>query len=365
MPPLQMMLKPVSGDCNMRCAYCFYRDIAENRGVRSFGRMSEDTLAAVIEKALGHATGDCSFAFQGGEPTLAGLEFFRKVVELQKKYNTKKLPIHNAIQTNGLAMNEEWAAFFAEHHFLVGLSVDGAKELHDSQRLDAQRKGTHSRVMQAARLLEKAGAEFNVLCVVTRQTARNCVKTYRFFKNSGMRYLQFIPCLDGISEERGCHPYSLKPEDYARFLKTLFDLWFEDLRKNDYVYVRYFENLAGILNGEMPESCTLRGTCTVQYVVEADGGVYPCDFYMMDGYRLGNLITDGFGALEKRRAGLRFIEQSQEFSENCKGCEWFALCRGGCRRDRVGTDAGAGNYYCGSYREFFAYAYPRLRLIRK
>jgi uncharacterized protein len=329
--------------------------------------MSLDTLELVIKKALEYADGDCSFAFQGGEPTLAGIEFFKAAVEFQKKYNTKKLSIHNAIQTNGLSINEEWAAFFAENDFLVGLSLDGGKDLHDAQRMDAFGKGTHSRVMRTARLLEKNGAAFNVLSVVTKQMARNCAQTYQFLKKNGLRYLQFIPCIDGIAQKRGVNPYSLAPEDYTKFLKTLFDLWFEDLKNNDYIYIRYFENLAGILNGEMPESCTLRGTCTVQYVVEADGSVYPCDFYALDDYLLGSLATDSLKEIDGKRSSLQFIEQSQKCSESCKSCEWFALCRGGCRRDRTEAEQGGAshNYYCSSYREFFHYAYARLRMIRR
>ena len=265
MPAISLLLKPASGGCNMRCRYCFYRDEQQNRDTYSYGLMSEATLETVVRKALAAAEGSCSFGFQGGEPTVCGLDFFRKAVEFQRKYNVHGVPVYNAIQTNGLALDGEWADFFRENRFLVGLSLDGTKERHDENRVDVSGRGTYGRVMRAAQLLKSHGVDFNVLTVVTDRTAREIGKIYGFFRRNGLLYQQYIPCLAPIGEAGG-----LRPESYAAFLKTLFDLWYGDVAAGNFIYIRYFENLAAILQGGRSESCDLWGRCTLQNVVEAD-----------------------------------------------------------------------------------------------
>lgn len=363
MPPLNFLIKPASGNCNIRCRYCFYHDVAENRGVSSYGMMSDETLEALIEKALATADGSCSFGFQGGEPTLAGLDFFRKVVALQKQYNRKGLRISNAIQTNGMVLDAEWAAFLAENHFLVGLSLDGTKEIHDANRLDPAGKGTFNRVLRTAQLLTAKKVEFNILTVVTRQSARHIDRIYGFFRRSGLNWLQFIPCLDPLGEERGSNPYSLTPEAYAKFLKTLFDLWYRDVKAGNFIYIRYFENLVGMAMGYPPESCGLSGRCVIQNVVEADGSVYPCDFYALDEWKLGNIRTDSIPGMMKSPAAQKFLAAPLDIPEKCRSCRHYAICRGGCRRDRepMRGDTLPLNYFCPAYEEFFDYAMPRLQ----
>ncbi len=363
MPPLNFLIKPASGNCNIRCRYCFYHDVAENRGVSSYGMMSDETLEALIEKALATADGSCSFGFQGGEPTLAGLDFFRKVVALQKQYNRKGLRISNAIQTNGMVLDAEWAAFLAENHFLVGLSLDGTKEIHDANRLDPAGKGTFNRVLRTAQLLTAKKVEFNILTVVTRQSAQHIDRIYGFFRRSGLNWLQFIPCLDPLGEERGSNPYSLTPEAYAKFLKTLFDLWYRDVKAGNFIYIRYFENLVGMAMGYPPESCGLSGRCVIQNVVEADGSVYPCDFYALDEWKLGNIRTDSIPGMMKSPAAQKFLAAPLDIPEKCRSCRHYAICRGGCRRDRepMRGDTLPLNYFCPAYEEFFDYAMPRLQ----
>ena len=363
MPPLNFLIKPASGNCNIRCRYCFYHDVAENRGVSSYGMMSDETLEALIEKALATADGSCSFGFQGGEPTLAGFDFFRKVVALQKQYNRKGLRISNAIQTNGMVLDAEWAAFLAENHFLVGLSLDGTKEIHDANRLDPAGKGTFNRVLRTAQLLTAKKVEFNILTVVTRQSARHIDRIYGFFRRSGLNWLQFIPCLDPLGEERGSNPYSLTPEAYAKFLKTLFDLWYRDVKAGNFIYIRYFENLVGMAMGYPPESCGLSGRCVIQNVVEADGSGYPCDFYALDEWKLGNIRTDSIPGMMKSPAAQKFLAAPLDIPEKCRSCRHYAICRGGCRRDRepMRGDTLPLNYFCPAYEEFFDYAMPRLQ----
>ena len=366
MPALSLLIKPASGNCNMRCRYCFYADELDNREIRSYGKMSVDTMHTIVDKAMEYGDYECTIAFQGGEPTLAGLDFYRDLVAYVTAHeNPKKLKIHYALQTNGYLINEEWAAFLGENHFLVGVSLDGLKEIHDRYRLDAAGKGTYQRVISAIRLLEKHQVEYNILTVVTAATARNGQKIYNYFKKNHFGYQQYIECLDPIGEEPGQHEYSLTPEKYGEFLKSMFDAWYLDMRSGTYVYNRYFENLMMIMAGQQPESCNMRGVCGKQWVFEADGSVYPCDFYALDQWRLGNIQENSFEEMDEKRDELGFIQWSMRQQEDCQKCRWFGLCRNGCRRNRepVTAEHTNRNYFCKSYQMFFEYASPRLEEI--
>ena len=361
MGPIQVMLKPASGMCNMRCRYCFYADETEKRTTASYGMMSVETLEAVLSQVLSAAGQSCSILFQGGEPTLAGLPFFEEAVRISRRLNRGGCRVSFSIQTNGLLIDEAWCRFFAENHFLVGVSLDGTKEIHDANRVDAAGNGTYSRVMRALQLLKNHGVDTNILTVVTARTVRSCQKIYGFFARSGFTYQQYIPCLDPLEEERGQHPWSLSPARFEQYLKTAFDCWYRDAMAGRKKYHRYFDNLLLMLNGQPPELCGMLGRCARQYVVEADGSVYPCDFYVLDRYRLGDLRTDTIAQIDRRRRELGFIRESAAEAEECRGCRWRSLCRGGCRRDRDHFGRGIQkNYYCAAYQGFFAYAYPRL-----
>ena len=363
MPALSLLIKPASGSCNMRCRYCFYADEQDKREVYSYGRMTVDTMKSIVEKAMEYADHDCTIAFQGGEPTLIGLEFYQELVEYVAAHkNPKHLRIHYALQTNGYLMDERWAEFFAKHHFLIGVSLDGTREVHDRYRVDAEGKGTYQKVLAAIRLLEAYQVEYNILTVVNAASARNAQKIYNFFKKTGIRYQQYIECLDPIGEVPGQHEYSLTPARYEHFLKSIFDAWYLDMKSGTYVYNRYFENLMMILDGQRPESCSMNGRCGRQWLIEADGSTYPCDFYALDEWRLGNINQDSFEQMDEKREALGFVQWSRQIPEQCKNCKWFGLCRNGCRRNRepVTADCTQVNYFCPAYQGFFEYAYPRL-----
>ena len=366
MPAIHVMIKPASGLCNMRCRYCFYADEMENRSQASYGIMSAETLENVIRETLAFAEGSCTIAFQGGEPTLAGLDFFRECIRLEQKYNTKNVKISHALQTNGYVLDEEWCRFFAENHFLIGLSVDGIKATHDCYRKDAEGQDTYFRVLEAAKKLEAAGVDFNVLTVVNGKTAPKIRRIYENYKKLEFSWQQYIACLDPIGETQGQQEYSLTPEVYGKFLIELFDLWELDLKQGKQPYIRQFENYVGILMGQYPESCEQRGVCSFQNIVEADGSVYPCDFYVLDEWRLGNLNEDTFETIHKRRLESGFVEASYNHTEECKSCRYFMICRGGCRRHREQTGERPGeNYFCESYRMFFDACLPRLKDIAR
>lgn len=362
MPPVSLLIKPASSNCNLRCKYCFYHSIAENRDTKSYGIMDIDTLEILVEKALEYADMACTFAFQGGEPTLAGLEFFEKLIEFQSKYNKKGVKIHNTIQTNGMVIDDRWAQYLHDNNFLVGLSLDGTKDLHDLNRVDPSNKGTFNTIMKTVDLFNKYKVEYNILFVVNSALARHASKVYNFFKKNDFKYIQFIPCLDPLEEEPGGYPYSLTPDRFTTFLKTLFDAWYDDIKKGDMVSIRYFDNLVGMVMGYPPENCGMSGLCQCQFVVEADGGVYPCDFYVIDRWYLGNLREKGLDEIRESGVAKEFVEVSTYIDPKCRECKWLNICRGGCRRNREPFIDGkpALNYFCPSYMEFFEYATPRL-----
>ncbi len=363
MPPISLLVKPASGNCNMRCHYCFYTDETKNRAIPSMGIMSIETMKTIVDKALAFADGDCSFAFQGGEPSLAGLPFFQALTDYVKYHpNPKKVRIHYSFQTNGYNLTEDWAKWFAENQVLVGVSLDGPKEIHDRYRVDHAGKGTYQQVMASIHLFEKYHVDYNILTVVTSATSRHGQQVYNFFKKNDFRYQQYIECLDPIGEFQGGYEYSLTPERYEEFLKTIFDSWYLDMKAGRYVYNRYFENLMLIIARQGAESCNMRGVCGAQWVIEADGSIYPCDFYALDEWYLGNITTDSFENMEHQRQTLGFIEWSKQIPEDCKKCRYFGLCRNGCRRNRepVTSTSTQKNYFCSAYKNFIEYAYPRL-----
>lgn len=355
MRSIQILMKPASGYCNMRCRYCFYMDEAKKRSQEYYGMMSEEVLETVIRKAVQEAEYEVNIAYQGGEPTLRGLDFFQKSVELQKKHNTKGLVIHNALQTNGYALDEKWGKFLAEHHFLVGLSIDGIKHTHDKNRIDLEGKGTFAKCMKTVELFHKYDVNYNVLTVVNGQTAPQIRKIYQKYKKYGFRYQQYIPCLDPFQMKGGKQEYSLLPEVYGQFLTELFQMWYDDLKRKKQPYIRMFDNYIGILMGYPPEACEYNGICGDQNAIEADGSVYPCDFYMMDEYCLGNIKEYSFAELKAKKKGMKFVENSCNHSDGCKACEYFLVCRGGCRRHRIMNSATghAENYFCRGLKMFF------------
>ncbi len=353
MKNLNLLIKPASSSCNLRCRYCFYYDVADNREVKNYGIMNDDTLENMVKKVFDDVEYSANFAFQGGEPTMAGIEFFEKFHKFVEKYNTKKIIVNFSLQTNGTLLNKKWLELFKKHNYLIGLSLDGNKEMHDTFRIDAKGEGTFLRVLKAAKMMKKAEVEFNILCVVNKLIAQNGKLVYNFFRNNGFRYYQFIPCLDSLScsEEKD---YTLTAEDYGKFLDETFNLWYEDMMSGKRISVRHFDNYTKILLGEEPEACDMVGHCNMNAVLESDGSMYPCDFYVLDEFKVGNINESSFEELFKSEAEMRFLRTSLAVDEKCKVCRYFKICRGGCRRHKELT--AEGNYenrFCESYKYFF------------
>ena len=352
----QVLIKPVSSDCNMRCGYCFYCEEAGRRLTSSYGKMTQETMELAVVQAL-QSVDSCVFGFQGGEPTLAGKEFYRQFAEIVRREKRPDQKVFFTLQTNGLLLDEEWADFLKKEGYLVGISIDGTKELHDYVRKDAVGKGTYTRILRNAQLLRKKGVPVNILCVLTKQNARRVRSIYQNLKKEGFFYHQYIPYL----EPEGGEP--LDKKTYGRALCDLFDLWYEDRKKGTPVYVREFDNWLTVLLGGHPEACTMYGKCTMQNVIEANGNVYPCDFYALDEYCMGNIHEISLEEMEKTAqnpSASVFFADAQRRDDRCASCRWYPLCRGGCRRYCDITEKAARNRFCEAYQEFFTYAIGRL-----
>lgn len=375
MTPLSIMIKPASDACNLQCQYCFYHDVTSHREQAHFPMMSETTAERLIDSALQFADGgSIAFAFQGGEPLLVGLPYFSHFTEYVAQKNTKGSPIYYSIQTNGLLINPEWATFLREHSFLVGLSLDGNKAANQ-YRTDAEGKNSFDRILAAARVLEEYRVDFNILTVVTGYVADHIDQVYAFFKQQGFRYLQFIPCLQPLETppcvlDTSCaleattdictdSSLSMTNDQYTYFLIHAFNAYVKDYVRGQYTSVRQFDNWVRLYLGQQPEQCGVCGHCMHQFVVEGNGNVYPCDFYCLDEWLLGNICTEELSTMAASPKAIAFIRESLPIDPQCQICHYYPLCRGGgCKRSR------ADRNYCQVYRDFFSACLPLFRVFR-
>lgn len=357
--PFSLLVKPVSANCNLRCGYCFYRRVGRMYPGRR--RMSPRVLEAMVRQLVGLGFSPAAFSWQGGEPTLAGLDFYRRAVSLQARWGSPGQIIANSLQTNGLLIDEEWASFLAEYRFLVGLSIDGPRELHDAYRRSGRGGGSFAQAMRAAEVLRRHRVEFNILSVVTPLTVGKARELYRFFVGEGFYYLQFIPCVER-APEGGPAPFTVSPEDYGRFLCELFDTWLADGRRAS---VRLFDAVVErLVTGRSP-FCILGPRCDHYLVVEHSGDVYPCDFFVVRRWRLGNLLREPLGRLFGGEKHTQFASMKAQLAPRCRDCEWVEMCWGGCLKDRqfVGDPRRVPTYLCPAYRRFFEHAGEELRRL--
>lgn len=352
MPSLSIMVKPASSRCTFACEYCFYRDVSLNRAVADRGIMSRSTSRALIEKSLDFAASDpVSFIFQGGEPTLAGIDFFKGFIDDVNALNTRGSAVYYSLQTNGALIDGEWARFLRQNDITVGLSLDGDYAAN-ACRKSADGKSTFYKTLAAAETLDSAGVRFDVLAVLTSLSAGRGGELYSFFRSQGFERLHFIPALRPL-KSRGDESLYMSAADYAAFLTEAFRLYVRDLRRGRNVSVRRFDNWLRLYRGLPAEQCGMNGVCSRQFVAEANGDIFPCDFYCTDEYLLGNINECGFSELAFSRRAIEFIESSADVSERCRKCAYFRICRaGGCRRERESED------FCEAYRAFFDSCLP-------
>jgi uncharacterized protein len=356
---LSILVKPASSLCNLRCQYCFYLETARCRAGGCRGLMSHETLKCLLEQVQESVEKRCTLAFQGGEPTLAGLDFFRDAVRIQKDPSPHQPEFNWAIQTNGLLIDSEWADFLSANHFLTGISLDGPAEIHNANRMASDGKGSFSRTLRATELLKRANAPFNILSVVSDDSYRRAASIYGFFRKHGFRYLQFIPCL-GDRNGRG----ALAPDRYAHFLAALFDLWASDCLAGKGSSIRVFDNWLTRYLGEPAEMCGMNGSCSLNLVIEADGSVYPCDFYCDDAHLLGNVHEQTFDEMLHSSVAQCFLEEGDMKSTVCRTCKWRNLCGGGCRRYRESESGPVPtDYYCEAYRRIFETRFEKIKSV--
>ena len=354
---LNPIIKPAGRNCNCACEYCFYSTEAGSDVM-----MSDETLERLVSEVARVAIRP-AFSWQGGEPTLMGRAFFEKAVALQKEAFGGRVP-PNAFQSNGLLIDGKWATFLKENAFLVGLSIDGPKEIHNCVRFRAGGEGTFDDVMRAAERLRNHGADFNILCVVGKHNVGEAGRLWRFFRSHGFDFLQFIPCLQHSHTGEVLLPQSATPEEMGRFYCELFDCWLEEARAGRIVSVRIFDNAMGILLGQAPTTCLYAPSCSNQIVVDADGSVYACDWYVLPEWRLGNIMESGLDALLETELNRRFRENSAKLPERCQTCKYLRLCFGGCPLHRTVRSDGE-NYFCDAYLELYDHAVDGLLEVAK
>lgn len=351
------MIKPASSLCNMRCRYCFYHNVTDLREVKSFGVMTGETAENLIKKAFDFADGESvAFAFQGGEPLIAGLDYFRDFVEKTKKLNKKNSPVFFGLQTNGTLVSDEWAEFFKENNFLIGLSLDGDLKANRF-RVDENYENTYDKILRAAEIFKAHGVDFNILTVLTGYCAENIDSIYKSLTQKGFKYLQFIPCLRPFDDKSENEMY-MTVRQYAKFLIHGFNAYVKDYVRHDYTSVRYFDNLVRLYLGDSPEQCGLCGHCMHQFVCEGNGNIYPCDFYCTDEWLLGNINDSDFDTLAHSKKAEDFLRESLGVKDECKKCKFYPLCRGGgCKRMKADRD------YCEAYKAFFSACLPLFRVF--
>lgn len=378
--PFHLMAKPTGFRCNIACDYCFYVGKGEGtlKSRQPQRHMDDATLAAYVRDYIAASpASEIEFAWQGGEPTLAGIPFFEKALALQAIHARGKT-IHNALQTNGLLIDETWAKFLAEHHFLVGLSIDGPPELHDTYRHARNGRGVSDEVLRALDLLKKHRVEFNLLSVVNSLTARHPLEVYRYLTQTlGAQFVQFIPVVErmaaGTESSEVLYPqsveatarvteWSVSGEDYGRFLIAIFDEWVRhDVGR---VFVQLFDNALAAWAGEPASLCVMRPSCGAALVIEMNGDIYSCDHYVYAANRLGNIRRDSLAAMVSGRKQKLFGLAKADLAAPCRACAWRFVCQGGCPKHRIHRVGGKWhNHLCDGYQAIFAHMDPYMRFM--
>ena len=356
---ISLMIKPSSASCNLRCRYCFYMDESKNRQVPSHGLMNEETMDRLIERIAEYLddNGTANISFQGGEPLVSGLAYFRRFAEKMARH--PNITVHWSLQTNGTLITEKIAKFFKEHNFLIGVSLDGYEENMNHFRIAPDNSNVFQRVLAGIELLKQEKVEFNILTVVTRELARHPKALFEFYLAHGIEYVQLIPCLPALGvEDDGM---SLTPELYASFYKSFFKAWKKAYLNGRYVNVNLFENLGAMMRGFYPYQCGMLGRCISQYVVEANGDVFPCDFFCLDKYNMGNINNLTLQQLKDSEGTANLMATANCEKKPCGSCRYRGMCHGGCQRQNVCylTDD-----YC-AYREVLDIVLPGLQELAK
>ena len=365
--PFHVMTKPIGAICNLDCEYCYYLEKEELYPETKSFRMEDSTLENYIRQYIETQStlSEITFAWQGGEPTLMGIDFFRKAVELQDKYRRSGMTIRNSLQTNATIINDEWAIFFKENNFLIGISIDGPPKLHDHYRFDKKGDPSSADVIRGLRLFQKHEVDYNILCVVNNYNGDYPVQIYNYFKDLGAQFMQFIPIVEHFGDGSEVSPRSINPKQYGRFLCAVFDEWVkEDIGK---IFIQIFDVSLEAWLGFKPSLCIFNETCGDAMAMEHNGDVYACDHYVTPEYLVGNIeetpISDIINLPFQRKFG---EDKKDTLPPYCLDCEVRFVCNGGCPKNRfIDTPNGDPglNYLCEGYKMFFNHIDAPMKLM--
>ncbi|MFK5894033.1 MAG: anaerobic sulfatase maturase [Pseudomonadota bacterium] len=359
-----IVIKPIGAFCNLACDYCFYLDKHKlYEGAPSTHRMKDATVEKLIKEMFA-CSNSPTFTWQGGEPTVLGLEFFQRAMALTKQYANGR-PYSVAIQTSGFLLDEDWADFFRREGILVGISLDGPEHIHDRYRRDRQGRGTFQQVFKNAKMLLEKGVEVNLLATVTDYASDYAEEIYQFFVENGFHFMQFSPVVElHPSNPKIATPYSVTANHYGQFLHHLFKCWnkdFDQEKLKQKTSIRFFDSLLKKYIGMEPDHCVMHKTCNDYLVVEHNGDLFSCDFLVSENTHLGNLHKISLNQAFQSEAHIQFGQGKANYDEQCQRCQWLQLCYGGCIKDRIHDPRDEGhNHFCESYLFFFKKADKRL-----
>jgi len=361
MNPFSLLIKPASADCNLRCDYCFY--INHLSEIKPKPRMSEETLEHLIASYMRtDQNNHYVFGWQGGEPTLMGLKFFKKVVEFQMKYAPQGSAISNGLQTNGTLITNELARFFGEYKFLLGVSLDGPESLHDYYRKTPSQKPTHSLVMRGIKKLRENDVEFNILTLINDVTVKKGKEIYQYLRENGLFYHQYIPCVE-FDDNGNLMPYSISGVDWGQFLCELFDEWVkEDINR---ISIRLFDSVLDFLVNNRYNICHMGDNCCQYFLIEYDGSVYPCDFFVRENLLLGNILNNTWDDLLNSPLYHQFGNQKVRWNNSCFPCQYLIFCHGDCQKFRPGiiqNNRGL-SFLCEGWKRFYNHTLPYFKKI--
>lgn len=365
--PYHVMAKACGPLCNLDCSYCYYLEKTALFPEGTRFRMDDALLEHFIQSYIGsHPGPTVIFPWHGGEPTVLGVEFFRKAEELQRKYLPAGWNCINVPQTNGTLLDEEWCAFFKEKNFAVGLSLDGPSEFHDVNRPDKQGRPTHERVMRGLHLLQQYGVSFSVLCTVNSTNVKAPLEIYNFFREQGVTALQFLPIVKSLGEGNVSEE-TVSPIEYGEFLVAIFDEWMRrDVGK---VWVQIFQECISKVRGNPGTLCLFQETCGDSLAMEHNGDLFACDHYVLEEYKLGNIRTQSMKALVESAKMKRFAQAKKKLlPAYCRACDVRFMCNGGCPKDRfLASPEGDPylNYLCEGYMLFFRHVRSRLEAVAR
>lgn len=355
-----VMWKTVSEACNLACDYCYYSSCAGKPG--KINKIDEDLLENFIIDYMKIKKGAVPFAWQGGEPLLAGLDFFEKVVELQAKHAPRNTIISNSIQTNGTLISKKWAQFFKKYNFLVGVSIDGPKDINDQRRITSDGGGSFQAVMRGIHHLKEANVDFNLLTVIHENNVGKGKALMGFYEEHEISHVQLIPCMDFRAQNIHASPqYHITPKQYGEFLCEIFDAWYNDGFPK--ISVRFLDNMLASYLHQSSEMCTHQEFCPTTLILEQNGDAYPCDFFIHPDYKLGNIATDSIESLLGHPVMKKFLNKKPTLPKSCQSCEFLSLCNGGCPRNRSELHSDETEFFCESYKMIYGYADKRMKIV--